>query len=323
MNPRVASTNGLKIFSGTANPELAKKICEFLKVPLGELMVSRFSEGEIRIKINEDVRGRDIFIVQPTCPPVNDNVIELLIMIDAFRRASARRITAVLPYYGYARQDRKDQPRVPITAKLMANIITTAGADRVLSMDLHAQQIQGFFDIPVDHLYALPVIVNYFRQKNLKDLMVVSPDVGGIKMARSFAKALGTDLAVVDKRRWGPNEVEVMNLIGEVKGRSVLIPDDMISTGGSMVQAVGAILKAGATEVYACCSHGILSGNAVQNLQNSPLKEVVITDSIPLPPEKRASKITVLPVGPLLGDAIMRIHNEESISSLFENLDPR
>jgi ribose-phosphate pyrophosphokinase len=323
MNPRVAATNGLKIFSGTANPELAKKICEFLKVPLGELMVSRFSEGEIRIKINEDVRGRDIFIVQPTCPPVNDNVIELLIMIDAFRRASARRITAVLPYYGYARQDRKDQPRVPITAKLMANIITTAGADRVLSMDLHAQQIQGFFDIPVDHLYALPVIVNYFRQKNLKDLMVVSPDVGGIKMARSFAKALGTDLAVVDKRRWGPNEVEVMNLIGEVKGRSVLIPDDMISTGGSMVQAVGAILKAGATEVYACCSHGILSGNAVQNLQNSPLKEVVITDSIPLPPEKRVPKITVLPVGPLLGDAIMRIHNEESISSLFENLDPR
>jgi ribose-phosphate pyrophosphokinase len=320
---RVASPNGLKIFSGTANPSLAKSICEFLNVPLGDLMVSRFSEGEIRIKINEDVRGRDIFIVQPTCPPVNDNVIELLIMIDAFRRASARRITAVLPYYGYARQDRKDQPRVPITAKLMANIITTAGADRVLSMDLHAQQIQGFFDIPVDHLYALPVIVNYFRQKNLKDLMVVSPDVGGIKMARAFAKVLGTDLAVVDKRRWGPNEVEVMNLIGDVKGRSVLIPDDMISTGGSMVQAVGAILKAGATEVYACCSHGILSGNAVEKLQNSPLKEIVITDSIPLPPEKRASKITVLPVGPLLGDAIMRIHNEESISSLFENLDPR
>lgn len=313
----------LKIFSGTANPDLAKKICDFLKVPLGDLLVSRFSEGEIRIKINEDVRGRDIFIVQPTCPPVNDNVIELLIMIDAFRRASARRITAVLPYYGYARQDRKDQPRVPITAKLMANIITTAGANRVLSMDLHAQQIQGFFDIPVDHLYALPVIVNYVRQKNLKDLMVVSPDVGGIKMARAFAKALGTDLAVVDKRRWGPNEVEVMNLIGEVKGRSVLIPDDMISTGGSMVQAVGAILKAGATEVYACCSHGILSGNAVQNLQNSPLKEVIITDSIPLPPEKRVSKITVLPVGPLLGDAILRIHNEQSISSLFENLDPR
>ncbi len=323
MNPSSTAINGLKIFSGTANPDLAKKICEFLKVPLGDLMVSRFSEGEIRIKINEDVRGRDIFIVQPTCPPVNDNVIELLIMIDAFRRASARRITAVLPYYGYARQDRKDQPRVPITAKLMANIITTAGADRVLSMDLHAQQIQGFFDIPVDHLYALPVIVNYVRQKNLKDLMVVSPDVGGIKMARAFAKALGTDLAVVDKRRWGPNEVEVMNLIGEVKGRSVLIPDDMISTGGSMVQAVGAILKAGATEVYACCSHGILSGNAVQNLQNSPLKEVIITDSIPLPPEKRVPKITVLPVGPLLGDAIMRIHNEQSISSLFENLDPR
>ena len=313
---RVPAPNGLKIFSGTANPALANSICEFLKVPLGDIMVSRFSEGEIRIKINEDVRGRDIFIVQPTCPPVNDNVIELLIMIDAFRRASARRITAVLPYYGYARQDRKDQPRVPITAKLMANIITTAGTDRVLAMDLHAQQIQGFFDIPVDHLYALPVIASYIRKKKLKDLMVVSPDVGGIKMARAFAKVLGTDLAVVD-------EVEAMNLIGEVKGRSVLIPDDMISTGASMVQAVNAILKAGATEVYACCSHGILSGNAVQNLQNSPLKEIVITDSIPLPLEKRISKITVLPVGPLLGDAIMRIHNEQSISSLFDNLDPR
>src|SRR5271170_745527 len=212
---RVAAPNGLKIFSGTANPELAKSICEFLKVPLGDLMVSRFSEGEIRIKIDEDVRGRDIFIIQPTCPPVNDNVIELLIMIDAFRRASARRITAVLPYYGYARQDRKDQPRVPITAKLMANLITVAGTDRLLSMDLHAQQIQGFFDIPVDHLYAYPVIASYIRKKNLKDLTIVSPDVGGIKMARAYAKGLGADLAIVDKRRSGPNEVEAMNLIGE------------------------------------------------------------------------------------------------------------
>ncbi len=320
MNPKVAAPNGLKVFSGTANRELALRICESLNVPLGDLMVSRFSEGEIRIKINEDVRGRDIFIVQPTCPPVNDNVIELLIMIDAFRRASARRITAVLPYYGYARQDRKDQPRVPITAKLMANIITVAGADRILAMDLHAQQIQGFFDIPVDHLYAYPVIANYIRQKNLKDLMIVSPDVGGIKMARTFAKGLGADLAVVDKRRSGPNEVEAMNLIGEVKGRTVLIPDDMISTGGSMVEAVNALMKFGAKEVYACCTHGILSGNAVEKLQNSPLKEIVITDTIPLPPEKKVSKIKILPVAPLLGEAIMRIHNEESISSLFDDV---
>jgi ribose-phosphate pyrophosphokinase len=320
MHPTVATSNGLKIFCGSANPELAKKICEALKVPLGDLTVSRFSEGETRVKINEDVRGRDIFIVQPTCPPVNDNVIELLIMIDAFRRASARRITAVIPYYGYARQDRKDQPRVPISAKVMANIITAAGADRILAMDLHAQQIQGFFDIPVDHLYAYPVIANYIRQKNLKNLMIVSPDVGGIKMARAFAKGLKTDLAVVDKRRSGPNEVEAMNLIGEVKGRAVLIPDDMISTGGSMVEAVNALLKFGATEVYACCTHGILSGNAVEKLQNSPLKEIVITDTIPLPPEKRTSKITILPVAPLLGEAIMRIHNEESISSLFDDL---
>lgn len=317
MNP---TPNGLKIFSGTANPDLAKRICESLKVPLGNIMVTRFSEGEIRVKINEDVRGRDIFIVQPTCPPVNDNVIELLIMMDAFRRASARRITAVLPYYGYARQDRKDQPRVPITAKVMANIITVSGADRILAMDLHAQQIQGFFDIPVDHLYAYPVIANYIKQKNIKDLMVVSPDVGGIKMARAFAKGLKTDLAVVDKRRTGPNEVEAMNLIGEVKGRTVLIPDDMISTGGSMVEAVNALLKFGAKEVYACCTHGILSGNAVEKLQNSALKEIVITDTIPLPPEKKVSKITVLPVAPLLGEAIMRIHNEESISSLFDDL---
>jgi ribose-phosphate pyrophosphokinase len=240
-------------------------------------------------------------------------------MIDAFRRSSASRITAVIPYYGYARQDRKDQPRVPITAKLMANIITVAGADRILTMDLHAQQIQGFFDIPVDHLYAFPVISGYFKKKKLKDLTIVSPDVGGIKMARAYAKGLRADLAIVDKRRSGPNEVEAMNLIGEVKNRTVLVTDDMISTGGSLVEAVNALVKFGAKEIYASCTHAILSGNAVQNLQKSALKEIVVTDTIPLPPEKRIGKITVLPVAPLLGEAIMRIHNEQSISSLFDN----
>jgi len=315
-----AQSNGLKIFSGSANVPLARDIAKSVKMPLGEIMVSRFSEGEIRIKINEDVRGRDVFLIQPTCPPVNDNVMELLIILDAFRRASARRITAVLPYYGYARQDRKDQPRVPITAKLMANIITEAGADRILTMDLHAQQIQGFFDIPVDHLYAFPVISSYIRKKKLKNLTIVSPDVGGIKMARAYAKSLNADLAIVDKRRSGPNEVEAMNLIGEVKGRTVLIPDDMIATGGSLVEAVNALVKFGAGDIYASCTHAILSGNAVQNLQKSVLKEVVITDTIPLPPEKRVAKITVLPVAPLLGEAILRIHNEESISSLFNDL---
>lgn len=320
MSPKSAGSNGLKIFCGSANVDLARAIAKSIKTPLGEIMVSRFSEGEIRIKINEDVRGRDIFLIQPTCQPVNDNVMELLIILDALKRASARRITAVLPYYGYARQDRKDQPRVPITAKLLANIITVAGADRILTMDLHAQQIQGFFDIPVDHLYAFPVIASYFRKKKLKNLTVVSPDVGGIKMARAYAKSLDADLAIVDKRRSGPNDVEAMNLIGEVKGRTVLIPDDMIATGGSLVEAVNALVKFGAKDIYASCTHAILSGNAVEKLNKSVLKEVVITDTIPIPPEKRIDKIKVLPVGPLLGEAILRIHNEASISSLFNDL---
>ncbi|HVM32888.1 MAG TPA: ribose-phosphate pyrophosphokinase [bacterium] len=319
MSPKKAKLEGMKVFSGTANLSLAKNIAKSLGVPLGDLTVTRFSEGEIRVKINEDVRGRDIFLIQPTCPPVNDNVIELLIMLDAFKRASARRITTVLPYYGYARQDRKDQPRVPITAKLMANIITVAGTNRLLTMDLHAQQIQGFFDIPVDHLYAYPVLSGYFRKKNLKDLTVVSPDVGGIKMARAYAKGLGADLAIVDKRRTGPNEVEAMNLIGEVKNRTVLIPDDIIATGSSLVEAVNALVKFGAGDIYACCTHAILSGNAVQKLQKTALKEIVVTDTIPLPPEKRVDKIKVLTVAPLLGEAILRIHNERSISTLFDD----
>jgi ribose-phosphate pyrophosphokinase len=311
--------NGIKIFSGTANMPLAKKISETLNQPLGKLTIGRFSEGECQVKINEDVRGRDIFIIQPTCPPVNDNVVELLILIDAFRRASARRITVVIPYYGYARQDRKDQPRVPITAKLMANIITVAGADRILTMDLHAQQIQGFFDIPVDHLYAYPIIANYFKEKKLKNLTVVSPDVGGIKMARAYAKGLGADLAIVDKRRNGPQEVEAMNLIGEVQGRTVIIPDDIIATGASLEEAVHALIKFGAQDIYASCTHAILSGEAINRIQESPLKEVVVTDTIPLPIEKQIGKITVLSTAPLLGEAILRIHNEQSISSLFDD----
>jgi len=320
MRSKGSKANGMRIFSGTANLELARSIAKSIKKPLGEIMVGRFSEGEIRIKIDEDVRGQDVFLIQPTCPPVNDNVMELLIILDALKRASARRITAVLPYYGYARQDRKDQPRVPITAKLLANVITVAGAHRILTMDLHAQQIQGFFDIPVDHLYAFPVICSYFRKKNLKDLTVVSPDVGGIKMARAYAKGLNADLAIVDKRRSGPNDVEAMNLIGEVKGRTVLIPDDMIATGGSLVEAVNALVKFGAKDIYASCTHAILSGNAVEKLGKSVLKEIVITDTIPLPREKRIPKIKILPVGPLLGEAILRIHNEASISSLFNDL---
>jgi len=310
--------NDLKIFAGNANPALAQAIAKSMGLKLGSIMVDRFSEGEVRVKIQEDVRGRDIFLIQPTCPNVNENMMELLIMMDAFRRASARRITVVVPYYGYARQDRKDQPRVPITAKLVANLITVAGADRLLTMDLHAQQIQGFFDIPVDHLYAFPVLSQHFLKKKIQNLTVTSPDVGGIKMARAYAKMLNAELAVVDKRRFGPKEVEAMNLIGDVKGRNVLIPDDMISTGGSLVEAVQALVRFGAKDIYACCTHAILSGNAVEKLQKSVLKEVVVTDTIPLAPKKRSGKIKVLSVAPLLGEAISRIHNEQSVTSLFE-----
>jgi ribose-phosphate pyrophosphokinase len=320
MKPRRKSplTDDIKIFSGNANPKLAAAIAKSMGLKLGAIMAERFSEGEVRVKILEDVRGRDVFIIQPTCPPVNDNLVELLVMIDAFRRASARRITAVVPYYGYARQDRKDQPRVPISAKLVANIITVAGADRLLTMDLHAQQIQGFFDIPVDHLYAFPVISAYFKKKKLKNLVVSSPDVGGIKMARAYSKVLGADLVVVDKRRSGPREVEAMNVIGDVKGKNVLIPDDMISTGGSLVAAAQALVGAGAQDIYACCTHAILSGNAVEKIENSILKEVVVADTIPLAPEKLIGKVRVLSVAPLLGEAIERIHRERSVSTLFE-----
>ncbi|MGE4357629.1 MAG: ribose-phosphate diphosphokinase [Candidatus Omnitrophota bacterium] len=310
--------NELAIFTGNAHPLLAKEICEILNVPLGDMLVSRFSEGEIRVKVNENVRGKDVFLIQPTCPPSNENMMELLIIIDAFRRASARRITAVLPYFGYSRQDRKDQPRVPITAKLVANLITTAGADRVLTIDLHAGQIQGFFDIPVDHLFAVKVFEEYIKKEGIKDLVVVSPDVGGIKMARAYAKRLSANLAIVDKRRINPEETEVMHILGEVEGKNAVIVDDLIATGGSLIEASLALKNAGAKRVYGAVTHPVLSGDAVKRIERSPLEKLFVTNTIPLSPEKKSAKIQVLSIAPLLAEAIKRIHREESVSCLFD-----
>ncbi|MDD5464875.1 MAG: ribose-phosphate pyrophosphokinase [Candidatus Omnitrophica bacterium] len=309
----------LAIFSGNANPELACAICKNLRVKLQDALVGRFSEGEIRVKINENVRGKDVFIVQPTCPPSNDNLMELLIMIDALRRASANRITAVIPYFGYARQDRKDQPRVPITAKLVANLLTVAGANRILTMDLHAGQIQGFFDIPVDHLFSVNVFVDYFSKMDIKDLVAVSPDVGSIKMARAYAKRVSADLAIIDKRRVSPEKAEAMHIMGEVEGKNVIIVDDLIATGSSLVEAVGALKKAGAKTIYAAIAHGILSGPAIQRIdQCDGLEKLLISDSVPQAAEKSNPKIQVLSVANLLAEAIKRIHNEESVSCLFD-----
>ncbi len=311
--------NGLSVFTGNANPDLAKKIAECLQISLTEVLVGRFSEGEIRVKIQENIRGKDVFIIQPSSPPTNDNLMELLILIDAARRASAKRITAVIPYYGYARQDRKDQPRVPITAKLVANLIVAAGVDRVLTMDLHANQIQGFFDIPVDHLYGINVLCEYFDTKKLKNAVVVSPDVGGIKMARAYAKRLSAGLAIVDKRRMSPEKTEVMHILGSVKGKTAILVDDMVATAGSLIEAVEALTQKGVKEVYAAVSHGVLSGAAIDRIKNcKALKEVVITDSVPLSKEKDSSKIKVVTIAPLLAEAIHRIHNEESVSCLFD-----
>ncbi|MCD6408016.1 ribose-phosphate pyrophosphokinase [bacterium] len=303
------------IFSGNANLPLSEKIAKYLNKELGKINIYRFKDGEICVKVEENIRGKDVFIIQPTCPPVNENLMELLITLDALRRASPRRLTAVLPYYGYARQDRKDQPRVPITAKLVANLLVSAGADRILTMDLHAPQIQGFFDIPVDHLFAAPVIIEYLRNKNFKNPVIVAPDVGGVKMARAFAKRLSASLAIVDKRRESPDKVEVVHVIGEVKNREAIIVDDLISTGSTLIQAAETLLQHGATEVYATCTHPVFAGDAVERLNKSPLKEVIITDTIPhtnLP-----SKIKILTVSALLGEAIKRIHLETSVSSLF------
>ena len=311
--------NGLAVFFGNSNTDLAKDICKELNISPTDVLVSKFSEGEIRVEIKENIRGKDVFIIQPTCPPSNDSLMELLIMIDAARRASADRITAVLPYYGYARQDRKDQPRVPITAKLVANLIVAAGATRVLTMDLHANQIQGFFDIPVDHLYGINALCEYFNNKNLKNLVVVSPDVGGIKMARAYAKRLGAGLAIVDKRRNGPESTNVMHILGDVEGKNAILVDDICATAGSLVEAVKALKEKGIEDVYAAISHGILSGKAIERIEDcSALKELVITNSIPLVGERRSNKISAVNIAPLLAEAIGRIHEEKSISCLFD-----
>jgi ribose-phosphate pyrophosphokinase len=309
----------LAVFSGNANLDLARDICKDLRIKLQDALVGRFSEGEIRVKINENVRGKDVFIIQPTCPPSNDNLMELLIMIDALRRASAQRITAVIPYFGYARQDRKDQPRVPITAKLVANLLTVAGSSRVLTMDLHAGQIQGFFDIPVDHLFSVGVFVDYFSKMNIKDLVAVSPDVGSIKMARAYAKRVSAGLAIIDKRRVSPEKAEAIHIMGEVENKNVIIVDDMIATGSSLIEAVEALKKAGAKTIYAAITHGVLSGPAIQRIdQCKGLEKLLISDSIPLSEEKKHPKIQVLSVANLLAEAIKRIHNEESVSCLFD-----
>lgn len=309
----------IKVFSGNANPSLAKKIVDYLEIPLGQADVVRFPDGEIFVKIKENVRGCDVFVIQPTCCPSNDNLMELLIMTDALKRASAERITAVVPYYGYARQDRKDQPRVSITAKLIANLITAAGANRVLTMDLHADQIQGFFDIPVDHLYAAPVLLDYIRSLNLDDLTVVSPDTGGIKSARNMARKLNASLAAIDKRRVTGKETQVMNIMGEVKGRNLVIVDDIISTAGSLTEAIKVLKENGAKSIYAAITHPVLAGPAIERLDSSPLTELVVSDTIPLTAEAKASRtpIKVLSVASLLGEAIKRIKNNESVSSLF------
>ncbi|UVT15294.1 MAG: ribose-phosphate pyrophosphokinase [Nitrospira sp.] len=308
----------LKIFSGNANLSLAHEICAYLGQKLGEATVASFSDGEIRVKIDENVRGADVFVVQSCCQPVNDSVMELLIIIDALKRSSANRITAVVPYFGYARQDRKDQPRVPITAKLVADLMTTAGADRVLSMDLHAGQIQGFFNVPVDHLYALPVLLDYIVKKQVADMVVVSPDAGGVERARAFAKRLQANLAIIDKRREGPNQAQIMNIIGDVQGKSVLLLDDMIDTAGTIVQGAQACVDQGAREVMTACTHAVLSGPALERLQASCLSQVVVTNTIPLRgKELVCPKLHQLSVAPLLGEAIRRIHEDESVSSLF------
>jgi len=306
----------LHLFTGNANRPLAQAICEYLGTELGDATVDQFSDGETSVKINENIRGSDIFVFQPTFAPAT-NLMELLVMIDAVRRASARRVTAVIPYFGYQRQDRKDQPRVPITAKLVANLITTAGADRVMTMDLHSAQIQGFFDIPFDHLYAAPVLVDHFMRHEVDNLIAVAPDIGSVKMARAYAKRLGVGLAVVDKRRPRPDSVEIMNVIGDVEGKNVVIFDDIISTGSTLVDAAAALKRAGAEDIYAACTHPVLSSNATRRIEDSAIRELIVTDSIPHAPESLPSKIKVLSVAGLLGEAIRRIHVEESLSSLF------
>ena len=308
------------VFSGRANQKLTEEICKYMDVPLGKTVIRDFSDKEIYVKIEENVRGGDVFVVQSTCFPGNTNLMELLIMIDALRRASAKRITAVIPYYGYARQDRKNEPRVPITSKLIADLVVTAGADRVQTVDLHAGQIQGFFNIPLDHLFAINVLIDYIKEQKLEDLIVISPDAGGVERARAYAKRLNSSLAIIDKRRDIPNEAKAMNIIGDVKGKIAFIVDDMIDTAGTLMEATDALLGAGAREVHACCSHPVLSGPAGERITNSPIKTVITTNTIPLNGElEKNSKIKVLSVASLLGEAILRIHQETSVSSLFDS----
>jgi len=306
------------IFSGNSNPALSKKVCSYLNVALGGEKVKRFSDGEIQIEIDENVRSKDVFVIQSTCSPVNENLVELLLMLDALKRASAARITAVIPYYGYARQDKKVAPRVPISAKLVADMLTIAGASRIITMDLHAGQIQGFFDVPVDNLFAAPVLIDYIRNNFNNDLVIVSPDAGGVERARAFAKRLNAGLAIIDKRRETPNEAKAMAVVGDVSGKIVVILDDMVDTAGTMVEAAGAIMKNGAREVYAVCAHPVLSGPSIERIEKSPLKTLVVTDTIPLKNNARSCrKIKVLSISELVGEAIIRSFRGDSVTSLF------
>lgn len=309
----------LKVFSGRAHPTLALEICTNLGVEPGRAALYNFSDGENYVQIDENVRGADVFIVQPTAPPVNDNLMELLIMLDAFKRSSASRVTAVLPYYGYARQDRKDKPRVPITSKLVADLITAAGASRVLTMDLHAAQIQGFFNIPVDHLFAAPVLIRYIKSLNMPDLTIVSPDAGGVERARAFAKRLGATLAIIDKRRFAKNQTEVMHIIGEVEGRNVFIVDDIVDTAGTLIHTVDSLRAEGAKSIAACCTHAVLSGPATERINASTIDRLIVTNTMSMADrELECPKIETLSIAEILGEAIRRIHEEDSVSSLFD-----
>ena len=314
------NAKALRIFSGNANPDLAREIAAYLGTSVGDAAINRFYNGEVQVMINESVRGKDIFIVQPTCGPiVNDNVMELLIMADAFKRASAKHITAVVPYYGYARQDRKARGREPITAKLMADLLTTAGVTRVVTIDLHAAQIQGFFNIPVDHMPGGPILADYIKEKNLENPVVVSPDLGGVSRARLIANKLNCSIAIIDKRRPEPGVAEVMNLIGSVEGKTAIMVDDMVDTAGSLTEGARALMKFGAKAVYACCTHPVLTEPAISRIEESNITELIVTNTIPLPPEKRHPKIKVLSVAPILAETILRIYNELSVSQLFED----
>lgn len=310
--------NELKVFTGNANPELAKEIAEHIGVEMGKGRAVRFSDGEIDFVIEESVRGSEVFVIQPTCAPSNENLMELLVMLDALKRASAKNVNLVIPYYGYARKDRKARARDPITAKLVADLLTTTGTSRIITMDLHADQIQGFFDIPVDHLMGVPILGRYFKDKEMEDAVIVSPDMGGVPRARALAEILASPIAIIDKRRPMDNVAEVMNIVGKVEGKSAILIDDLIDTAGTVTRASQALLEKGAKEVYACCTHPVLSGPAIERVKESPIREMVVTNTIPISPEKNLDKIRTLSVAPLIGDVILRVHNKMSVSALFD-----